>query len=160
MSLALSAGIDPELIKARLEAVASLPDPIARQLVQASAVIGRAELVETQGFLWVEDPEIRELLRTRRQSADLFVDPSPPAGLLVAPGVDVDRLVRRCRALGVELLVDGEPYKARSVPPSRGSGARRLESSQSLLAVRQPSGTRKRRASSTGIPVVKRGENN
>ncbi|HEY6729307.1 MAG TPA: hypothetical protein VI197_35090 [Polyangiaceae bacterium] len=159
LSLALSAGIDPELIKTRLEAVASLPDPIARQLVQASAVIGRAELVETQGFLWVEDPEIRELLRTRRQCADLFVDPSPPAGLLVAPGVDIDRLARRCRTLGVELLVEGEPYKARSVPPSRGSGARRLESSQSLQAVRQPSGTRKRRASSTGMPAVKRGEN-
>ena len=159
LSLALSAGIDPELIKSRLEAVASLPDPIARQLVQASAVIGRAELVETQGFLWVEDPEIRELLRTRRQCADLFVDPSPPAGLLVAPGVDIDRLARRCRTLGVELLVEGQPYKARSVPPSRGSGARRLESSQSLQAVRQPSGTRKQRASSTGIPAVKRGEN-
>jgi hypothetical protein len=157
LSLALSAGIDPEIIKSRLEAVASLPDPIARQLVQASAVIGRAELVETQGFLWVEDSEIRELLRTRRQSSDLFIDPSPPAGLLVAPGVDVDRLARRCRSLGVELLVDGEPYKARSTPPVRGSGARRLDSSSALRAVRQ-SGTRKRR-SSTSIPALKRGDN-
>ncbi len=158
LSLALSAGIDAELIKSRLEALAALPDPIARQLVQASAVIGRAELVETQGFLWVEDVEVRELLRTRRQSADLFIDPSPPAGLLVAPGVDVDRLARRCRSLGVELLVDGEPYRARSSPPSRGSGARRLDSSNSLRAVRQ-SGTRKRRSSSANMPAVKRGDN-
>lgn len=156
LSLALSTGVDPELIKQRLEVVASLPDPIARQLAQASAVIGRAELVETQGFLWVEDPEIRELLRTRRQSSDLFIDPSPPAGLLLAPGVDVDRLARRCRTLGVELMVDGEPYRARSVPSSRGSGARRLDSSSSLRAVRQPSGTRKRRSSSSSMPAVKR----
>jgi hypothetical protein len=65
LALALSAGYDTEVIKARLEAVAPLPDPIARLLVQASAVIGRAEFVTTQGFLWVEDPEIREMLRTR-----------------------------------------------------------------------------------------------
>jgi hypothetical protein len=156
LSLALSAGVDPDIIKERLEAVTPLPDPIARQLVQASAVIGRAELVETQGFLWVEDPEIRELLRTRRQSADLFVDPSPPAGLLVAPGVDLDRLARRCRALGVELMVAGEVYKARPAPSSSrgGSGARRLSSS-SMKAVRQTTGTRRR--SSASIPAVKRG---
>lgn len=158
LALALSAGIDAEIIKERLEAVAPLPDPIARQLVQASAVIGRAELVETQGFLWVEDPEIRELLRTRRQSADLFVDPSPPSGLLVSPGVDLDRLARRCRALGVELLVDGEVYKARSTTSSsRGGSGARLRSSSSMKAVRQTTGTRRR--SSANIPAVKRGTN-
>jgi hypothetical protein len=159
LALALSAGLDAGAIRSRLEAVAQLPDPIARQLVQASAVIGRAELVETQGFLWVEDPEVRELLRTRRQSADLFVDPSPPAGLLVAPGVDLDRLARRCRTLGVELMVDGEAYKARPAPSSsRGSGARRLSSSGGMQAVRQTSATR-RRSSSKLAAVVKRGNN-
>jgi hypothetical protein len=160
MSQALSAGYEPEIIKARLDAVAVLPDPVVRMLAQASAVIGRAEYVATQGFLWVEDPEIRELLRTRRQTADLFIDPSPPAGLLVIPGVELDRLARRIRSLGVELLVDGVAYRT-----SRGgSGARRLDSSSMLQAVRNnggsrsPSGTRRRR-SSQSIPAVKRGNN-
>jgi hypothetical protein len=159
---ALSAGIDSDVLRLRLEAIAALPDPIARVLQQASAVIGRAEFVETQGFLWVEDPEIRELLRTRRQTVDLFIDPSPPAGLLVAPGVDLDRLARRCRALGVELLYGGQPYRTRStLPPNKGSGQHRLESSSTQLAVRGGDGVKstvapKRRASSTSFNAVKR----
>lgn len=142
LSLALSAGFEPQVIQARLSAVAQLPDPIARLLVQASAVVGRAEFVSTEGFLWVEDPEVRELLRTRRQTADLFVDPSPPAGLLVAPGVDVDRLARRSRALGVEVIVDGEVHKARSMlPGSRSTGTMKAvratsRSSAAMKAVR------------------------
>jgi len=135
---ALSAGFDGEVMRTRLEVLASLPDPIARTLTQASTVIGRAEFVLTQGFLWVEDPEVRELLRTRRQSADLFVDPSPPSGLLLAVGVDLERVARRCRALGVEVLVDGEVYRTRSIPPGRGSGARRLDSAGTMAAVRAP----------------------
>jgi hypothetical protein len=115
-----------------------IPDPIARLLVQASAVVGRAEFVNTEGFLWVEDPEVREMLRTRRATADLFVDPSPPAGLLVAAGVDMERLARRCRGLGVEVIVEGEVYKTRTLAPStRGSGARRL-SSDVMRAVTAP----------------------
>src|SRR5690606_42123425 len=90
------AGLEPDAIRECLEAVVEVPDPIARQLAQASAVLGRGECVEAAGFLWVEDPEIRQMLGTRRQTADLFVDPSPPAGLLVAPGVDLDKLARRC----------------------------------------------------------------
>src|SRR3954471_5577968 len=139
LSHALSAGFDGEVMRARLEVLAALPDPIARALTQAGTVVGRAEFVMTQGFLWVEDPEVRELLRTRRQSADLFVDPSPPSGLLLAVGVDLERVARRCRALGVEVLVDGEVYRTRSIQPSRGSGARRLDSSSSVAAVRAPS---------------------
>src|SRR6478735_3946430 len=139
LSHALSAGFDGEVIRTRLEVLAPLPDPIARTLTQASTVIGRAEFVMTQGFLWVEDPEVRELLRTRRQSADLFVDPSPPSGLLLAVGVDLERVARRCRALGVEVLVDGEVYRTRSIPPGRGSGARRLDSAGTMAAVRAPS---------------------
>ena len=139
LSHALSAGFDGEVMRNRLELLAPLPDPIARTLTQASTVIGRAEFVMTQGFLWVEDPEVRELLRTRRQSADLFVDPSPPAGLLLAVGVDLERVARRCRALGVEVLVDGEVYRTRSIPPGRGSGARRLDSAGTMAAVRAPS---------------------
>ncbi len=50
-------------------------------------------------------------------TAELFVEPSPPGGLLIAPGVDVDRLSRRCRALGIEVLMDGQVVRARSIPP-------------------------------------------
>jgi hypothetical protein len=162
LSLALSAGYEAEIIKTRLEAVAALPDPIERLLVQASAVIGRAEFVPSSGFLWVEDPEIREMLRTRRQSSDLFIDPSPPAGLLIAPGVDIDRVARRCRSLGVEVIVEGDVYRTRTVAPSaRGSGARKLDSTGSMKVPSSRngprSGTRARR-SSTQLPAVKRGD--
>lgn len=136
LALSLGAGFEADVIQSRIEQVASLPDPIARTLAQASAVVGRAEFVATSGFLWVEDPEVRELLRTRRQTQDLFVDPSPPAGLLLAPGVDLERLARRCRSLGIEVVVDGEVYRTRSIPPGRGSGARRLESSNGMPALR------------------------
>jgi hypothetical protein len=136
LALALGAGFEADVIQARIEQVASLPDPIARTLAQASAVVGRAEFVSTSGFLWVEDPEVRELLRTRRQTQDLFVDPSPPAGLLLAPNIDLERLARRCRSLGVEVVVEGEVYRTRSIPPGRGSGARRLDASTQMPALR------------------------
>jgi hypothetical protein len=136
LALALGAGFEADVIQARIEQVASLPDPIARTLAQASAVVGRGEFVATSGFLWVEDPEVRELLRTRRQTQDLFVDPSPPSGLLLVPGMDLERLARRCRSLGVEVVVDGEVYRTRSIPPGRGSGARRLDSSTNTPALR------------------------
>lgn len=147
---ALSAGFEADVIRARIEQLAPLPDPIARLLTQASAVVGRGEFVSTMGFLWVEDPEVRELLRTRRQTADLFIDPSPPAGLLIVPGADLDRVARRCRTLGVEIVVEGEVYRTRSVPPGRGSGARRLESSGTLPALRNS-----RPPSSSRTPAVR-----
>lgn len=136
ISHALSAGFEADVIRSRIEQLAPLPDPIARLLTQASAVVGRTEFVATMGFLWVEDSEVRELLRTRRQTAELFVDPSPPSGLLIAPGVELDRVGRRCRSLGVEVVVDGEVYRTRSVPPARASGARRLDSSGGLPSLR------------------------
>ena len=74
--------------------------------------------------------------RTRRQTQDLFIDPSPPSGLLLVPGIDLERLARRCRSLGVEVVVDGEIYRTRSIPPGRGSGARRLDSSASNPTLR------------------------
>lgn len=152
LSRALAAGVDPDEIRDRLEDLAQLPDPLVHLLAQASAVLGRAEFVRSEGFLWVDDPEVRELLRTRRQTVDLFVDPSPPGGLLLVPGVELERLARRCRALGVEVLVDGEVYRTRGAsthpppPESRAAGS----------AKRRVSGTR-RRASSTQIAAVKRG---
>ncbi len=149
LSLALAAGFEADDIKGRLLAVAQLPDPIERILTQASAVLGRAEYVPTQGFLWVEDTEIREMLRTRRQTADLFVDPSPPSGLLLTPGTDVERVARRCRALGIEVVVDGEVYRTRSLtpPPRNSNPSRRTEPPASNMN-RKNTGTR-RRSSST-----------
>jgi hypothetical protein len=131
LARALSAGVDAEVVRARIEALAPLPDTLSRLIAQASVVVGKATLMQASGFLWVEDANVREMLRTRRQTADLFVDPSPPGGLLVLPAVEVDRLVRRCRALGVEIATDGQVLKARStsppppaVPPSSASGRR------------------------------------
>ena len=119
LARALSAGLESDCLRTRIEAIAPLPDGISRMLVQASVVIGKATFALAGGFLWIEDVEIRELLRTRRPASELFVDPSPPAGLLIAPDVDVDKLVRRCRALGVEIEVDGEALRAKNatVPP-------------------------------------------
>jgi hypothetical protein len=158
LSLALAAGYETEVMRARLEAIATLPDPIERVFAQASAVIGRAEFVATGGFLWVEDNEIRELLRTRRQTADLFIDPSPPSGLLVSPSVDIERLVRRARALGVEVVVDGEVLRTRSTSQARAaSGARRLDSSIAQPATNGRRSTGPRRRSSQNLPAIKRG---
>lgn len=120
---ALSVGIDGDALRARIEAIAPLPDTISRMLIQASAVIGRASLVASSGFLWVEDVEVRELLRTRRPACELFLDPSPPAGLLIAPDIDVDRVIRRCRSLGVEVEVEGGVARVRThpTPPPGGT---------------------------------------
>jgi hypothetical protein len=119
---ALSAGVESDSLRARIELVAPLPDTISRMLIQASAVIGRGSLVQASGFLWVDDAEVRELLRTRRPASELFVDPSPPGGLLIYPDVELERVVRRCRALGVEVEVEAGLVRARShttPPPGR-----------------------------------------
>jgi hypothetical protein len=121
LARALSAGLEADVLRARLEALAPLPESLSRTLAQASVVIGRAGYEPASGFLWVEDGNIRELLRTRRPTQELFVDPSPPGGLLVAAGVDLDRLVRRCRTVGVEIVVDGQVVRARTVPPGSAS---------------------------------------
>jgi hypothetical protein len=118
---ALSAGVESDIVRSRIEAVAPLPDTISRILTQASVVVGRVSFVAASGFLWIEDPEIRELLRTRRPAAELFIDPSPPAGLLICPDVDMERLVRRCRALGVEIEAEGGTLRIRSNTPPPGS---------------------------------------
>jgi hypothetical protein len=116
MARALSAGLDGDSLRTRIELVAPLPDTISRMLIQASAVVGRGSLVASSGFLWVDDVEVRELLRTRRPASELFLDPSPQGGLLVQPDVDVERLVRRCRSLGVEVEVEPGMLRARTHP--------------------------------------------
>lgn len=158
LALAIGTGIDPSALRERLEVVAALPDPIQRQLAQASAVLGRAEFVTAAGFIWIDDPEVRRMLSTRRSTADLFVNPSPPSGLLVADGVDLDKLARRCRTLGVEILEDGQVHFAQSTPPSRRS--RRSEapppsSSSGRLGSNQKGAKSGVRAKSSAPPLPK-----
>jgi hypothetical protein len=123
---ALSVGIESDAVRARIEALATVPEAIARMLVQASVVIGRATHVPVSGFLWIDDPDVRELLRTRRPASELFVDPSPPAGLLIASDVDLERLTRRCRALGVEVEIEPGVLRAlrSTCPPSSETSPR------------------------------------
>lgn len=118
LARALSAGVESDSLRGRIEALAPLPNTISQMLTQASAIIAQVSFAPCSAFLWVEDVEVRELLRSRKLTAELFVDPSPPGGLLVAPGVDVDRLVRRCRASGVEIECDGEVLRAGSAHTS------------------------------------------
>ncbi|MGH7438108.1 MAG: hypothetical protein ACRENE_20690, partial [Polyangiaceae bacterium] len=117
LARALSAGLEAEILRTRIEALAPLPDTLSRLLAQASIVVGRATWVAAAGFLWVEDANVREMLRTRRPTQELFIDPSPPGGLLVVAGTDIERLARRARTIGVEILVDGQILRARTVPP-------------------------------------------
>jgi hypothetical protein len=132
LARALSAGVEAEIVKARIESVAPMPDTLSRLIAQASVVVGRGTLVQSAGFLWIEDANVREMLRSRRQTADLFIDPSPPGGLLVHPTVDLERLARRCRALGIEIASDGQVVRSRSTipppsptPPSSTASGRR-----------------------------------
>jgi len=144
LARALSAGFEANVLRQRIEAIAPLPDTLSRTLAQASIVVGRGTFVPASGFLWVEDGNVRELLRTRRATAELFVDPSPPAGLIVEPGIDMDRLSRRCRTVGVEILVEGNVMRARTVPPNRltpSPSAARLTPSPSATRNTPPRGT-------------------
>ena len=117
LARALSAGYEADSLRPRIEAIAPLPETLSRTLAAASVVVGRGSYVPSSGFLWVDDGNVRELLRTRRSTSELFLDPSPAGGLLVSAQVDLDRLVRRCRTVGVEIVTDGQVVRARSLPP-------------------------------------------
>jgi hypothetical protein len=130
---ALGAGIEADAVKQRIAAVAELPEGLSKTLEQASVVVGRGTYTPASAFLWVEDGNVRELLRTRRGTQDLFVDPSPPGGLLVVGGGEIERLVRRCRAVGVEIELDGQVLRAHSMPPPAVSGTTRIPSTQIRL---------------------------
>jgi hypothetical protein len=144
VSNALASGLEASAIRQRLESIAALPEPVARALVQASAVLGRAQYVSSPGFLWVDDPELREMLRTRRQTADLFIEPSPPGGLLLAPGVDLERVMLRCRTLGVEVVTEADQRVAVTHRAGGAAAAADPESRTRSAATRRPSGTRRR----------------
>jgi hypothetical protein len=149
VSNALASGLEASVIRQRLEGVAALPEPVSRALIQASAVLGRAQYVSSPGFLWVDDPELREMLRTRRQTADLFIEPSPPGGLLVAAGVDLERVMLRCRTLGVEVVAEGDPRGLVIATKPGVSPQPDSESRARSGTARRPSGTRRRE---TGTP--------
>lgn len=136
LARALSAGFEADSLRTRIEAIAPLPEGLSRTLQQASVVVGRGTFTAAAGFLWVEDANVRELLRTRRATAELFVDPSPPGGLLVAAQVDMDRLARRCRSVGVELVADGQIVRARQGTPPAASGERRRTSSARMPKIK------------------------
>jgi hypothetical protein len=133
LARALSAGYEADSLRVRIEAIAPLPETLSRTLAQASVVVGRGTFIPSIGFLWVDDPNVRELLRTRRSTAELFLDPSPQGGLLVSAQVDVDRLARRCRTVGVEVVIEGQIVRARSMPPAGASGERRRSSSSARM---------------------------
>jgi hypothetical protein len=109
---AIAEGVTSETIHAAVTEIAPIPASLDKLLTQAGVVLGRAELVVCEGFLWVDDAELLHLLRTRKATAELFVDPSPPGGLLVRPSVDLERLAKRCRSLGIELHTEGQTLHA------------------------------------------------
>jgi hypothetical protein len=135
LARALSAGFEADALRQRIEAIAPLPESLSRTLMQASIIVGRGTFVQASGFLWVEDHNVREMLRTRRPTAELFVDPSPPAGLIVIAGIDVDRLSRRCRTIGVEIVAEGHVVRARSAPPPRMTPPRGVPKSEGVDGV-------------------------
>ncbi|RYE93267.1 MAG: hypothetical protein EOO75_04755 [Myxococcales bacterium] len=140
VSRALSAGLDGEALRQRLEAISPLPEPLIRLFERASVVLAQGRFAAAAGFLWLDDENVRELLLSRRQSADLFLDPSPPGGLLITAGVDLERLVRRCRALGVEITLEGRVLRASSLTPAPGSvmAATETPRRKSTLPPRRP----------------------
>jgi hypothetical protein len=131
VSRGLAMGIEAAEMRRRLEALAPVSEAVRRMLEEAGTVVGQGTFTPAAGFVWIEDVDVRELLRTRAGVAELFLEPSPPGGLLVVPGVDGERLARRCRALGVELTLEEPVVRARrsTVPPPRGSEPGRRPSS-------------------------------
>jgi len=123
----LSAGLDAADMRRRVEVLAALSPAAVRLFEEASVVLGRGTFTPAAGFLWVDDVELRELLRTRQGTADLFLEPSPEGGLLVAPGIEPERVARRCRALGVEVQLEEPVMRARrsTAPPPRQSDSGR-----------------------------------
>jgi hypothetical protein len=117
LARALSAGFEADALRLRIEEIAKLPETLSRTLAAASVVVGRGEFVAASGILWVEDASVRELLRTRKATHDLFVDPSPNGTLVVHAGVDLEKLVRRARTVGVEIVGEGAVLKVRTTPP-------------------------------------------
>jgi hypothetical protein len=137
ISRAIARGSTPDELRDRLTAVAELTPELKELLDHASVVVGKGALVAVGAFLWVDNPDVRDMLRQARTTAEFFLDPSPPGGLLVAAGVDLERLVRRCRGLGVEIDVAADltlrasrgSNRAFTPPPSAVTGRDTTEGS-------------------------------
>ncbi len=142
MSRGLAQGVEASEMRSRLEALVHLSEEISEALEQAGTIVGRATLAPAGGFLWIEDPDLREMLRSRQPAAELFVDPSPQGGLLVAQGVEPERVSRRCRALGVEVSIEEGIMRARrsTVPPPK-----RSETNRKTVSWRPPAARGRRR---------------
>ena len=127
----LSHGIHAGEMLRRLAELGPVPAELEQALSEADTILGRGNMTATAAFLWIDDVEVRELLAQGPSTRDLFVDPSPPGGLLVAPGADLDKLARRCRAVGVDVeLGEGLSVRSRSstAPPPHRSDTRRMVS--------------------------------
>ena len=139
LARAIGSGVEADVIRATLQAVAPLSDTLAKMLDQMTVILGRGAYVAASGFLWCDDAEVREMLRTRKQTSDLFLEPSPPGGLLVVAGKTMEVVARRCRTLGVEITAEGQVIRARSsMPPAVSESmqvARRLSSAPARGAV-------------------------
>ena len=81
LARALSAGLEADVLRARIEAIAPLPEALVAH-ARAGERRRRPRDLDPgrSGLLWVEDANVREMLRTRRATQELFIDPSPPAG--------------------------------------------------------------------------------
>jgi hypothetical protein len=147
----LSAGIEAAEMRARIQTLTPLSEELTMALTQAGTIVGRGSMTGASAFVWIDDPDVREMLRSMQAVAELFVDPSPPTGLLVAPGVDPERVVRRCRALGVDITVEDNALYARhnSQPPPKVSESRKSVSWRPPAArARKRSSAKTRRPSS------------
>jgi hypothetical protein len=120
---ALAQGVETAQMLQALTRLTQVPEATVALLQHAGAVRGAIEHLACAGFLRIEQSELRELLLSKRQTMDLFLPGSPPGGLLVAPAVDFEQLVRRCRIVGVELTSDGQVCRMGStIPPQLRTG--------------------------------------
>lgn len=115
-----ASGTEKEAILARVAAIGTVSSELEMLLDDLTRPRQRLDFVEASGFLWVDEPELREQLRGRASTAALFIEPSPTGGLLLKPGVNLERLVRACRAIGIAVQREGERVTlARAASPQR-----------------------------------------
>ncbi len=119
----LSAGADPHELEQRISAVCPPSSQLADILFHAGERLQPVQFVPCSGFVWLDDPRLLQEVRSKRALAALFVEPSPPGGLLVAADVPWDRLVRRCRAAGIDVRRD-EQGTARASASARSASKR------------------------------------
>lgn len=124
---ALAGGTAAQM-RALLEPLGTWTDASQALVEEATRSRVRLDLAPAAGFVWIEDEALRERLRTQTGLAALFIEPSPPGGLLVRTGVSLERLLKACRARGIALrLLD-----------DAGSGRWLAESKKAVRRGRKP----------------------